>query len=113
MLSERLKELRKRSKLTQDQLAKKVNTKKTTISNYETGYSTPSNEMLTDLAKVFEVSTDYLLGVDSQTVNTIDDLDWIEGVQILQRANKKLSPKEKARMIRMIEALLDEDEDED
>ncbi|MCY8009738.1 helix-turn-helix domain-containing protein [Bacillus haynesii] len=58
----RLRERRKAKGLTQDQLAKKVNTKKTTISNYETGYSTPSNEMLSDLADVLETTTDFLLG---------------------------------------------------
>lgn len=62
MLSQRLKEARKRSKLTQEELAKMVKTKKTTISNYETGYSSPSNEMLNDLADALRVSADYLLG---------------------------------------------------
>ena len=62
MLSERLRQLRKTRGLTQEDLAKKVNTKKTTISNYETGYSTPSNEMLSDLADVLNTTTDYLLG---------------------------------------------------
>lgn len=62
MLNERLRAARKAKNLTQEDLARKVNTKKTTISNYETGYSSPSNEMLNDLANVLEVSTDYLLG---------------------------------------------------
>lgn len=63
MLSERLRKARKAKKLTQEQLAQLVKTKKTTISNYETGYSTPSNEMLRDLADSLEVSTDWLLGL--------------------------------------------------
>ncbi|HHY22562.1 MAG TPA: helix-turn-helix transcriptional regulator [Bacilli bacterium] len=62
MLSKRLRQARIIKKLTQEELAKKVNTKKTTISNYETGYSSPSNEMLKDLADVLDVDTDYLLG---------------------------------------------------
>lgn len=63
MLKERLKLVRKERGFTQDDLAKKVNTQKTTISNYETGYSTPSNEMLIDLAQALNVSSDYLLGL--------------------------------------------------
>ncbi|MBU8905562.1 helix-turn-helix domain-containing protein [Desertibacillus haloalkaliphilus] len=62
MLSQRLRQARKIRKLTQEELAKKVNTKKTTISNYETGYSSPSNDMLSDLANALSTSTDYLLG---------------------------------------------------
>ncbi|MGY3717143.1 helix-turn-helix domain-containing protein [Sutcliffiella cohnii] len=62
MLGKRLRKARMEKKLTQEDLAKLVNTKKTTISNYETGYSSPSNEMLVDLANVLGVTTDYLLG---------------------------------------------------
>ncbi|MET1032229.1 helix-turn-helix domain-containing protein, partial [Domibacillus tundrae] len=35
---------------------------KGTISNYENGHSTPSNEMLKDLADILDTTTDYLLG---------------------------------------------------
>ncbi|OIJ22034.1 transcriptional regulator [Anaerobacillus alkalidiazotrophicus] len=62
MLSQRLREARKRKKLTQEDLAKKLKTTKGTVSNYENGYSTPSNELLKDLADILDVTTDYLLG---------------------------------------------------
>ncbi|AIK40416.1 helix-turn-helix domain-containing protein [Bacillus pseudomycoides] len=66
MLTERLKEARKMRKLTQQGLADKVNATKGTISNYENGHSTPSNEMLKDLANILGVTTDYLLGRDDK-----------------------------------------------
>lgn len=62
MLDHRLKVARKTNKLTQEQLALKVQTTKGTISNYENGHSTPSNEMLVLLARVLNTTTDYLLG---------------------------------------------------
>jgi len=62
MLSDRLKQARKSAGLTQDSLAKKVNTTKGTISNYENGHSTPSNDMLVQLANALDTTTDYLLG---------------------------------------------------
>lgn len=62
MFDHRLKVARKSKKLTQEQLALQVQTTKGTISNYENGYSTPSNEMLVLLAKTLNTSTDYLLG---------------------------------------------------
>ncbi|ATW84542.1 helix-turn-helix transcriptional regulator [Weizmannia coagulans] len=65
MLAKRLRQARKNKKLTQEQLAHLVKTTKGTISNYENEYSTPSNEMLKDLAKALDVTTDYLLGRSS------------------------------------------------
>ncbi|MGG0619695.1 helix-turn-helix transcriptional regulator [Bacillus altitudinis] len=62
MLSKRLKSVRKNKGLTQEELAKRVKTTKGTISNYENGHSTPSNEMLKDLADALNTTTDYLLG---------------------------------------------------
>lgn len=53
---------RKKKKLTQEELAFKVNLTKAAISNYENGHSTPSNETLVALANVLDVDTDYLLG---------------------------------------------------
>jgi len=62
MISQRIRLARKFKKLTQEQLASKVQTTKGTISNYENGYSTPSNEMIILLADTLDVSADYLLG---------------------------------------------------
>lgn len=59
---ERLIEWRKKKKLTQEQLAQKVQTTKGTISNYENGHSTPPHETLVAIADVLGISTDYLLG---------------------------------------------------
>lgn len=73
MLSQRLKSARSRKKLTQEELAVKVNTTKGTISNYENGHSTPSNEMLVLLSDALEITTDYLLGkaVDLDSANKV------------------------------------------
>lgn len=62
MLSSRLKFLRRQNNLSQEELAKKINTSKGTISNYENKHSTPSNEMLKELADILNTTTDYLLG---------------------------------------------------
>ncbi|MGX7200638.1 helix-turn-helix domain-containing protein [Enterococcus nangangensis] len=62
LFNERLKALRKKNKLTQSELSKKLNIKPVTISSYELGNSTPNNDMLIALSKIFDVSTDYLLG---------------------------------------------------
>ena len=66
----KLKELRKQSGMTQQQLAEKLGITKSVVSYYELSERTPSPEVLRDLALIFRVSTDYLLGIER--VKTID-----------------------------------------
>lgn len=66
MLGERIKELRKKSKLTQEQLAKELHLTKTSICCYEKGYKYPSIETLKLLADIFDVTLDYLVGRTNQ-----------------------------------------------
>lgn len=60
-LAENIKFYRKQSGLTQSELAAKLNGKKSLISNYENGYSTPDVYTLCRLAEIFEVSLDELV----------------------------------------------------
>ena len=62
MFGDRLKYLRKSHKLTQTDLAEKLNTSQATVGAWETEVRTPDLEMLTKIADIFEVSTDYLIG---------------------------------------------------
>ncbi len=74
MLGQRINELRIAMGWSQVQLAEKLRISKQTISNWENENIQPSIEMLIRIAKVFHVSTDYLLGLDStQTIN-VDNL---------------------------------------
>lgn len=59
---ERLKELRKEYSLTQQELADKIGVVRTAIANYETGRTIPDADTLSLLAKIFNTTTDYLLG---------------------------------------------------
>jgi len=61
-IGERIKELRNKNELTQEELGKKINVGKTTISNYENNYSKPNCEALIKLANTLDTTTDYLLG---------------------------------------------------
>lgn len=61
-----LKTLRLRENMTQAQLAQKLGLPKSVISAYETGLRLPSYDVLIHISKIFKVSTDYLLGVESQ-----------------------------------------------
>lgn len=70
MLGQRINELRIALGWSQVQLAEKLNISKQTVSNWENENIQPSIEMLVRIAKLFHVSTDYLLGLDNaQTIN--------------------------------------------
>lgn len=59
-----LKTLRLKEKMTQAQLAQKLGITKSVISAYETGLRLPSYDILIHIAKLYNVSTDYLLGIE-------------------------------------------------
>lgn len=60
--SEKLKELRKRNNLTQQELADKVGTKRVNITKWETARTEPTLENIVKLSKILDTSTDELLG---------------------------------------------------
>ena len=63
MIGERLLALRKDADLTQDDLAAILNINKHSISSYERNKSEPPDDIKIAIAKYFQVSLDYLLGV--------------------------------------------------
>ena len=60
-IAENIKFYRKQLGLTQGQLAEHLNGKKSLVSNYENGYSTPDVYTLCKLAKLFDVTLDELV----------------------------------------------------
>lgn len=60
---ERIKQLRLEHQWTQEYVCEKLNISSGALSRYETGmYEPKSLELVKDFAKLFDVSTDYLLG---------------------------------------------------
>ena len=62
-MGEKLYSLRIEKKLTQKQLAAWIGLAFSAVSSYESGSRYPSFETLIKLARIFHVSTDYLLGL--------------------------------------------------
>lgn len=60
-IAENIKFFRKQLKMTQAELAGKLNGKKSLISNYENGYSTPDIYTLCKLADIFDITLDDLV----------------------------------------------------
>ena len=59
----RLKQLRTESGLSQKQLAAELDTTNSSVCDWECGRSEPDIATLNKIAKYFNVSTDYLLGL--------------------------------------------------
>ena len=60
-IAENIKFYRKQLGLTQEQLAEKLCGKKSLVSNYENGYSTPDIYTLCRLAVIFDITLDELV----------------------------------------------------
>ena len=71
---ERIKELRLARNMTQKELADMLGVDRTAIVKYETGKNGPTSEILIKLAKIFNVSLEYLLGIDDIKEETKKDL---------------------------------------
>lgn len=62
---DRLKDLRKKNRMTQEEVAKLISMERSGYTKVEIGTRSISMEALAILAKHFNCSTDYLLGIDS------------------------------------------------
>ena len=71
----KLKKLRLQDDLTQQQLADRLGVTKSVVSYYELQERYPSPEVLVKLASIFHVSTDYLLGLDTQETLDLSGLE--------------------------------------
>ncbi len=69
-LYRRIRDLREDHDLTQKQVAKKLNCSQQVYSNYELGQRDIPTDLLIKLSKMYNVSTDYILGItDNPTIN--------------------------------------------
>lgn len=75
MVADKIKLLREKNNLTQSALAKKLNVTRSSVNAWEMGISVPSTALLVDIAKLFHVSTDYLLGITSTASLDISGLN--------------------------------------
>ena len=74
MLGQRICELRTALGWSQVELAKRLQVAKQTVSNWENENIQPSIEMLVRLSKLFNVTTDYMLGLENTPRLDVDGL---------------------------------------
>jgi transcriptional regulator with XRE-family HTH domain len=77
-MGEKLRSLRIEKNLTQKQVADRIGLAISAVSSYESGSRYPTYDTLIKLARMFHVSTDYLLGIaDKRNIDVtgLDDED--------------------------------------
>lgn len=115
MFNTLLKELRAQKGLTQGQLAKEAGVSPGNVGDWESGKSKPGYNALASLARIFDVSADYLLELTPEKTSSEDDshrrLDEFKREQGLTCDGSPLSSLE-TDLVAMFR-LLPEDERED
>ena len=74
MVADRIKALREQRSFTQTELSKQLGITRSSVNAWEMGISVPSTQYVVELAEIFNVSTDYLLGVDTTSTISVSGL---------------------------------------
>ncbi len=74
MLAERIKTLREQAGMSQEKLAKRLGITRSSVNAWEMGISTPSTQYIAELAGLFQVSADYLLGLSETATVSVAGL---------------------------------------
>lgn len=110
----RIQELRMKHNLSQEALGKKLNKSKSAICGYENNTRVPPLDVLINIAVLFNVSLDYLVGIDKTEMVSINGLNDNQKdlvytlVDVLKQAStpaKGLSTKEKELLDLLMEEL--------
>jgi len=84
MIGETIKLLRTKANISQAELARKLDVTRSSVNAWEIGLSTPTTQYVVALTKIFHVSADYLLGIESE-MKLVLDCYTAEETEILYR----------------------------
>ena len=116
-MSNRIKELRMRDNMSQDDLAKLLNVQRAAVSKYENEKIPLAAQTIDLLTKIFDVSSDYLLGISNVNIkddNYYHNEDTAELAQeifedpklkILMSASRNLKRDDLEALIRIVESM--------
>jgi len=71
MISEKIRELRKKAGLSQEELAEKIDVSRQSVSKWESAQTVPEMGKLIKLSEIFNVSLDYLISDENQAEDEI------------------------------------------
>lgn len=75
MIADRIKLLRQENDMTQSDLARILGITRSSVNAWEMGISVPSTQYIIEMSRIFHVSTDYIMDVDTYATLSIKGLD--------------------------------------
>lgn len=121
MLGDKVKMLRKQMKITQQKLAKTIGLSQSTIGMIEGNKQGASNDTLVKLANALNTTVDYLLSDDMEEIAADDknaalktridtnyESQLDDDIRKIERARKKMDPKNKEKMMNILKSAFDE-----
>lgn len=84
MICDKIKMLRDKCGITQASLARELGITRSSVNAWEMGLSIPSTQYIVELALIFNVSTDYLLGIEKTSTISVDGLTDREIASIVE-----------------------------
>lgn len=100
--SDRIKSLRERKGWTKTYVASHLGIKMQTYANYEYGIREPDLKLVNNIAKLFEVSTDYLLNGNKVTPKKAKEVDLADKDALLMYQGKPVSDEDKEMILRLM-----------
>lgn len=91
-MGKKLKQLRQEKNLTQKQIADRIGVAVSAVCSYETGVRYPTYDSLIKLARIFHVTTDYLIGMTENRWIDVKGLDE-EEIALIENLVDKLREK--------------------
>ncbi len=100
LLSEQLKALCKRDKMSQKELAEKLFVSQQAVGKWEKDTAASNPDTLAKIADIFNVSVDYLLGLPDKKIPPVPNQASEEGMQKLHELMKGLTPGQQEELYR-------------
>lgn len=107
-IGSRLASMRKERGITQIDLADKLGSTQSLVSKFERGEILLHGELIAQLAKIFDVSADEILGMDGKRAHKAAPVVPIKDRRLLRRlqALERLSKRDKEALLRTLDAFL-------
>lgn len=105
---QKLRLLREEEGETQAQLAKRLGVAQSTVAQWEAGTRKPSAEAVVALARCFDTSADFLLGLVDEKLRLVPYYkDLSDGEQTFMQAYAQLSPERKSAVGEIVRLFLE------